>query len=50
MLKNDALYVDKVRQVSELAVDLVEFLREESLEKLVIRGDKKLVFYCSCIL
>ena len=28
MLKNDALYADKARQVSELAVDLVELLRE----------------------
>lgn len=33
MLKNDALYADKARQVSELAVDLVELLREEPLEK-----------------
>ncbi len=40
MLKNDALYADKARQVSELAVDLVELLREEPLEKLAIRGDK----------
>ncbi len=32
MLKNDALYADKARQVSELAVDLVELLREEPLE------------------
>ncbi|EFI9535003.1 glycolate oxidase subunit GlcF [Escherichia coli] len=31
MLKNDALYADKARQVSELAVDLVELLREEPL-------------------
>ncbi len=41
MLKNDALYADKARQVSELAVDLVELLCEEPLEKLAIRGDKK---------
>ncbi len=40
MLKNDALYADKARQVSELAVDLVELLREEPLEKLAPRGDK----------
>lgn len=40
MLKNDALYADKARLVSELAVDLVELLREEPLEKLAIRGDK----------
>lgn len=40
MLKNDALYADKARQVSELAVDLVELLREEPLEKLAVRGDK----------
>lgn len=40
MLKNDALYADKARQVSELAVDLVELLRKEPLEKLAIRGDK----------
>ena len=39
MLKNDALYADKARQVSELAVDLVELLREDPLEKLAIRGD-----------
>ena len=40
MLKNDALYADKARQVSELAVDLVELLREEPLEKLAIRGSR----------
>lgn len=50
MLKNDALYADKARQVSELAVDLVELLREEPLEKLAIRGDKKLAFHCPCTL
>ncbi|VFT67524.1 glycolate oxidase iron-sulfur subunit [Escherichia coli] len=50
MLKNDALYADKARQVSELAVDLVELLRKEPLEKLAIRGDKKLAFHCPCTL
>ena len=50
MLKNDALYADKARQVSELAVDLVELLREEPLEKLAVRGDKKLAFHCPCTL
>ncbi len=49
-LKNDALYADKARQVSELAVDLVELLREEPLEKLAVRGDKKLAFHCPCTL
>ncbi|MCU9756234.1 glycolate oxidase subunit GlcF, partial [Escherichia coli] len=48
ILNNDALYADKARQVSELALDLVELLREEPLEKLPIRGDKKLAFHCPC--
>ncbi|STG50163.1 glycolate oxidase iron-sulfur subunit [Escherichia coli] len=50
MLKSDALYADKARRVSELAVDLVELLRKEPLEKLAIRGDKKLAFHCPCTL
>lgn len=50
MLKNDALYADKARQVSALAVDLVELLRDEPLETLAIRGDKKLAFHCPCTL
>ncbi|STL25897.1 glycolate oxidase iron-sulfur subunit [Escherichia coli] len=40
MLKNDALYADKARQVSELAVDLVELLRKEPLEKLAFAAIK----------
>lgn len=50
MLKNDALYADKARRVSALAVDLVELLRDEPLETLAIRGDKKLAFHCPCTL
>ncbi|WP_244495811.1 heterodisulfide reductase-related iron-sulfur binding cluster, partial [Escherichia coli] len=33
-----------------LAVDLVEPLREEQLEKLAVRGDKNLAFHCPCTL
>ncbi|MFK3707740.1 glycolate oxidase iron-sulfur subunit [Raoultella sp. BIGb0138] len=50
LLKDDARYAEKARRVSELAIDLVELLRNEPLENLRIRGDKKLAFHCPCTL
>lgn len=38
------------QRVSELARDLVEVLRDEALEKLDIRADKRLAFHCPCTL
>ncbi|MCE9858569.1 glycolate oxidase subunit GlcF [Raoultella planticola] len=50
LLKDDARFAEKARRVSELAIDLVELLRNEPLENLRIRGDKKLAFHCPCTL
>lgn len=50
MLENDPQYAAKAKRVSELALDLVEVLRKEPLERLGIRGDKRLAFHCPCTL
>jgi glycolate oxidase iron-sulfur subunit len=50
VLRDDPAYAAKAARVSALAKDLVEVLREEPLEKLGIRGDKRLAFHCPCTL
>jgi glycolate oxidase iron-sulfur subunit len=50
LLEHDPAYAAKARRVSALAKDLVEVLRDEPLESLGIRGDKRLAFHCPCTL
>ena len=50
LLKGDPAYAAKAQQVSALAKDLVEVLREEPLESLGIRSDLRLAFHCPCTL
>lgn len=50
LLEHDPAYAEKARRVSALAKDLVEVLRDEPLEGLGIRGDKRLAFHCPCTL
>lgn len=50
LLAADPAYAARAARVSELARDLVEVLRDEALEKLDIRADKRLAFHCPCTL
>jgi glycolate oxidase iron-sulfur subunit len=52
LLERDPAYAAKARTVSALALDLVEVLRKEPLEKLRSpeAGDDKLAFHCPCTL
>jgi len=50
LLERDPAYAEKARRVSALAKDLVQVLRDEPLESLGIRGDKRLAFHCPCTL
>jgi glycolate oxidase iron-sulfur subunit len=50
LLHDDPAYAAKAERVSVLARDLVEVLRAEPLERLRVRGDKKIAFHCPCTL
>ncbi|WP_047303430.1 glycolate oxidase subunit GlcF [Pseudomonas fluorescens] len=50
LLAHDPAYRDKARQVSALARDLVEVLRDEPLEQLGAHSDQRLAFHCPCTL
>ena len=50
LLRDDPLYAEKAARVSALASDLVEVLRNEALEKLGVRADKRVAFHCPCTL
>ncbi|MCO7612998.1 glycolate oxidase subunit GlcF [Pseudomonas chlororaphis] len=50
LLGHDPAYRDKARQVSALARDLVEVLRDEPLEQLGAHSDQRLAFHCPCTL
>ena len=52
LLERDPAYAAKAQKVSALALDLVEVLRKEPLEKLRLpdAGDDKLAFHCPCTL
>ncbi|WP_349970992.1 glycolate oxidase subunit GlcF [Pseudomonas caspiana] len=50
LLSHDPAYAAKAQRVSALARDLVEVLRDESLESLGIRSDLRLAFHCPCTL
>ncbi|MNF76035.1 Lactate utilization protein A [compost metagenome] len=50
LLASDPAYADKAKKVSALALDLVEVLRNEPLEKLGIHAAQRLAFHCPCTL
>ena len=50
LLRDDPAYAAKARRVSELARDLVEILRDENIDRLGIKADRKLAFHCPCTL
>jgi glycolate oxidase iron-sulfur subunit len=50
LLASDPAYADKAKKVSALALDLVEVLRNEPLEKLGIHASQRLAFHCPCTL
>ncbi|RRW44453.1 glycolate oxidase iron-sulfur subunit [Pseudomonas luteola] len=50
LLKDDPAYAAKARRVSELAKDIVEVVRAEPLERLVVSADHRLAFHCPCTL
>lgn len=50
LLAHDPAYAAKARQVSALARDLVEVLRDEPLEQLGAHSEQRLAFHCPCTL
>ncbi|WP_339934322.1 glycolate oxidase subunit GlcF [Vreelandella glaciei] len=50
MLKDDPEYAVKAQEVSTLAKDIVEILRDEPLEALNVNESKRLAFHCPCTL
>ncbi len=50
MLKDDPEYAEKAEKISALAKDLVEVLRDESLDELQIKSSQRLAFHCPCTL
>jgi glycolate oxidase iron-sulfur subunit len=50
LLRDDALYADKARRISEIARDLGEVLAHAPLDQLQIRADQRVAFHCPCTL
>ncbi|HSP59019.1 MAG TPA: glycolate oxidase subunit GlcF [Halomonas sp.] len=50
MLADDPAYAAKAERVSALAKDLVEVLRDETLDALSVKDTRKLAFHCPCTL
>jgi glycolate oxidase iron-sulfur subunit len=50
LLHGDPAYAAKAERVSALARDLVEVLRDEPIERLGVRGGRKIAFHCPCTL
>nr|WP_163502264.1 glycolate oxidase subunit GlcF [Halomonas socia] len=50
ILADDPAYAEKAARVSALAKDLVEVLRDETLDELSIGESRKLAFHCPCTL
>lgn len=50
LLKDDAKYAEKARVISSLAKDLVEVLRAEPIEALIIKSGRRVAFHCPCTL
>lgn len=50
MLRDDPVYAEKARAVSEKALDLFEVLAREDLESIRINDEGKTAFHCPCTL
>ena len=50
LLERDPAYAEKARQVSALAKDLVQVLRDEPLHGLGVRSAQRVAFHCPCTL
>lgn len=50
LLERDPVYAAKARRVSELALDLVQVLADEPLEKVCAATDRRIAFHCPCTL
>ena len=50
LLADDPKYADRAAEISRRALDLVEVLREEPLERLQVRGNREIAFHSPCTL
>ena len=50
LLERDPVYAAKAQRVSELALDLVQVLAEEPLERVCAATDQRIAFHCPCTL
>jgi glycolate oxidase iron-sulfur subunit len=50
LLERDPVYAAKARRVSELALDLVQVLANEPLERVCAATDRRIAFHCPCTL
>ncbi|SAL24053.1 glycolate oxidase subunit GlcF [Caballeronia telluris] len=50
LLRDDPLYADKARRISEIARDLGEVLADAPLGELQIRAGQRVAFHCPCTL
>ncbi|WP_213936588.1 glycolate oxidase subunit GlcF [Pseudomonas sp. dw_612] len=50
LLEGDPAYAAKARRVSALALDLVQVLADEPLERVCAATDRKIAFHCPCTL
>ncbi|MDR5753806.1 MULTISPECIES: glycolate oxidase subunit GlcF [unclassified Caballeronia] len=50
LLRDDPLYADKARRISEVARDLGEVFADAPLEQLQIRASQRVAFHCPCTL
>ncbi|MHC8371545.1 glycolate oxidase subunit GlcF [Pseudomonas sp. MDT1-85] len=50
LLERDPVYAAKAQRVSELALDLVQVLADEPLERVCATTDRRIAFHCPCTL
>ncbi|TVP93286.1 MAG: glycolate oxidase iron-sulfur subunit [Thioalkalivibrio sp.] len=50
LLADDPEYADRAAEISRRALDLVEVLRKEPLERLNVRGNREIAFHSPCTL
>lgn len=50
LLERDPIYAARARRVSELALDLVQVLADEPLERVCTATDQRIAFHCPCTL
>lgn len=50
LLADDSAYAERAARISALARDLVEVLRDEDLEPLHAKAERRLAFHCPCTL